>query len=177
MYRKDTILAKRIHKKRLELMFNIISRFNPKTVLDVGCGDGTLLISIPSKFKVDIDVNTTYAKRILDKGCIFIRADVTAPPFRDESFDLIIAGEILEHITNPLSALRNLMKIVKPEHFFIVSVPNDYAWILGKILLLRFRSIVVTLREHKHHRLGPILRSFLGKPLISRSLIFNEIYL
>lgn len=52
-----------------------------------------------------------------------LQCDATALPFRSETFDRIIAAEILEHIPNDLGALQELWRVLKPGGRIAVTVP------------------------------------------------------
>lgn len=171
--------------KRLATIVTISQNLTPKPklLLDIGCGDGTLLANISAEQKVGIDLDTTYVKRIKNANIMFVRADATRLPLKSDAFDLITAPEVLEHLENPFACVQEIKRVVKKGGYFLTSVPNDYLWVLGKLILLRFSSIKATLREHKHHSdLSKPLISFLGKPIVNRQFPlplfwFNKILL
>jgi len=47
-----------------------------------------------------------------------------AIPVEDESFDVVVAGEILEHLINPYNAVREFCRILNNKGCLIISVPN-----------------------------------------------------
>ena len=53
-------------------------------------------------------------------------ADVTALPFQDHAFDLVICSEVLEHIPNDKDAFKELIRIVKPGKDLVVTVPRFF---------------------------------------------------
>lgn len=176
MYQKDSSWAcQKLTERRIKYLIKTISELRPKPrlVLDLGCGDGTLLANISAKQKVGIDLETTYVKRM--RRINFLRADAMHLPFKPEVFDLVMATELLEHLNNPYLCIKTVKETLKSCGHFLASVPNDYLSILGKLLLLRFKSIRWTLREHKHHNLARGLRFFLGTPILDHSLLFNHI--
>lgn len=155
--------------KRLAKIVTIISYISPHGfVLDVGCGDGTFLANISVEEKVGIDLDTTYVKRIKNGNIMFVRADATRLPFKPDTFDLIFACELLEHLENPFACVREIKRVIKARGYFLASVPNDPLLIMAKFFLLRWRSIQRTLQEHKHHSdLSKPLVSSLGKPIVN----------
>jgi SAM-dependent methyltransferase len=50
--------------------------------------------------------------------------DVTRLPFADNSFDIVICSEVLEHIPDHARAMRELTRILKPGKILAVSVPR-----------------------------------------------------
>lgn len=101
-----------------------------KSILDVGCGSGTLgtiLKSIdPSRKVTGIEADSNAAKEastVLDK---VINADIESlnVPASIGDFDCIIFADILEHLKDPLSTLRKLEVHLKKDGFIVCSIPN-----------------------------------------------------
>ncbi len=53
-------------------------------------------------------------------------ADILHLPFKDESFDLVICSEVLEHIPDDQSAMAEIMRVLKPGKPLVVSVPRYF---------------------------------------------------
>jgi ubiquinone/menaquinone biosynthesis C-methylase UbiE len=51
-------------------------------------------------------------------------ADIAGLPFKDEVFDLVICSEVLEHIARDDLAVPELIRVLKPGHCLVVSVPR-----------------------------------------------------
>jgi len=113
----------------------LISNMNLKkgdTILDVGCGDGFylyLLSKIDSTFKltgVDINVHSLKSAEANLKGkkVDLIQADVLKLPFPNDTFDKIIASEVLEHVNGDNSALTEINRVLKKGGIFVLSVPH-----------------------------------------------------
>jgi SAM-dependent methyltransferase len=94
-------------------------------VLDIGCGDGAFLRALPSEFQctgIDVDGYLIRRARERSPGISFLQADWT----RGQSgfdFDLITLFHILEHLPNPVSALRRIRTEAKKGTRLIVEVP------------------------------------------------------
>jgi SAM-dependent methyltransferase len=54
--------------------------------------------------------------------------DAAALPFPNESFDVVVALEVLEHVIAPLSAADEVKRVLRPGGTFIVTVPNVAYW-------------------------------------------------
>jgi ubiquinone/menaquinone biosynthesis C-methylase UbiE len=94
------------------------------TVLDLGCGDGTILRSMDSTlFKVGLDISYTALK--LAKVGHPILASSEALPFRQNAFDLLMCTEVLEHLPPIIfeTALSEIRKVAK--RYILISVPFD----------------------------------------------------
>jgi 2-polyprenyl-3-methyl-5-hydroxy-6-metoxy-1,4-benzoquinol methylase len=106
-------------------------------VLDAGCGKGRHICDafrVPGVDVAGVDLNDAdlcTAKEFLsamagEKGgnWIVARADVTALPFRDSAFDVVICSEVLEHIRDNKSAVAELVRVLKPGGDLVVTVPR-----------------------------------------------------
>ncbi len=59
-----------------------------------------------------------------------LRADATKLPFADSAFDVVITSEVLEHIQDDVSAIAEMVRVLKPGGNFAATVP---AWFPEKI--------------------------------------------
>lgn len=94
-----------------------------QTILDVGCGNGVFLNSLPDKYQaIGLDSSQEALKHVKTKA---IHGDITSLPFEPASFDLVTCLEVLEHIPSTLfeKALTELERVSK--RYIIISVPNN----------------------------------------------------
>jgi SAM-dependent methyltransferase len=54
-----------------------------------------------------------------------VKADITALPFSDDSFDVILCNHVLEHIPNDTQAMKELYRVMKPGGWGVFQVPLD----------------------------------------------------
>ena len=54
-----------------------------------------------------------------------VLSDCCKTPFNDNTFDYIVAGEIIEHIENPESLVKEMIRILKPNGILALSTPNE----------------------------------------------------
>jgi ubiquinone/menaquinone biosynthesis C-methylase UbiE len=82
-------------------------------ILDVGCGK-----------RPCGHVNTDLYLERLDPSRIrnFVKSTIYALPFPDRMFDMVVCREVLEHLDDPLSALKELIRVAK--RIVIVEVPH-----------------------------------------------------
>ena len=62
-------------------------------------------------------------------------ADILALPFADNTFDLVICSEVMEHIPDHEAAVNELIRVLKPDHHLVISVPRFFpekiCWMLS----------------------------------------------
>jgi 2-polyprenyl-3-methyl-5-hydroxy-6-metoxy-1,4-benzoquinol methylase len=101
-----------------------------RSVLDVGCAAGDTARALVDRgcrvSGVDVDAEAAEpARSVLDELVI---ADIDQSPlsshFKAESFDAIIFGDVLEHLVDPASVLRDSVSLLTPGGRILVSIPN-----------------------------------------------------
>ncbi len=106
--------------------------FNPQQkVLEIGMGGGDTLIHIKKQQLavevVGIDLidlpDTNQQNPLIDRVYIF-DLEKDRLPFTDNYFDVIIAGDVLEHLINPWDVLQKLNNILKVGGYVLISLPN-----------------------------------------------------
>ncbi|HUI10189.1 MAG TPA: class I SAM-dependent methyltransferase [Bacteroidota bacterium] len=91
------------------------------SVLDVGCGDGYITNALPANMRVvGLDVGEASLKHLRRETRI---GEVTALPFANGEFDLVMANDVVEHIPGPefSRALAELQRVAR--RWVVVTVP------------------------------------------------------
>jgi methionine biosynthesis protein MetW len=121
--------------------FKIISNFIEKNtrVLDVGCGDGTLMEFLKNNKEIDIrgiEISKNNAQKCVGKGLAVIEgnAEKDLTQFPDSSFDFVILSQTLQAFLNPETVIKELLRIGKKA---IVTVPNFGFWKVRLHLLIK----------------------------------------
>lgn len=90
-------------------------------VLDVGCGPGTITHDFARRVAPGRVVAVDNAPEIVARAAEgapgnaeFRTADTYALPFPDESFDVVHAHQVLQHLTDPVAALREMRRVCRP---------------------------------------------------------------
>lgn len=110
----------------------IIKYIKNKNVLDLGVGDTSdrflhKFIKDNAKSVIGVELDTTRAKKLQKKGYNIIIGDAESINI-NKQFDVIIAGDIIEHLNNPGLFLENVKKHLKKEGTFICNTPNIYSF-------------------------------------------------
>lgn len=98
-------------------------------LLDIGCRDGTLTRMYAGGHALrGLDVDGEAVRRAVEAGLDVKKHDLNleALPFPRESFDLVVAGEVLEHLQWPKVVVADIHAALRPGGYFIGSVPNAF---------------------------------------------------
>ena len=119
-------------------------------MLDVGCGEGRHIFGVmqhyPNMKCIGIDPHDDslkkaeegyeYFQSISNAGAEFMEASAYSLPFPDETFDLVVCSEVLEHLHNYMDAVDEIKRVLKKGGKFYASVPASWperiCWSLSK---------------------------------------------
>ncbi len=102
-----------------------------KVVLDIasGSGYGSYLLAEQAKkvYGVDVDEESVrYAKKNYGRFNIeYLQGNAETIPLGDNSVDVVVTFETIEHVKNYQKFLQEIKRVLKPDGFAIVSTPND----------------------------------------------------
>ena len=128
-----------------------------KTVLDIACGSGYGANMLASKAKmvygVDIDTATvTYAnEQYGDKNIEFISGEATKIPLDDNSVDVVITFETIEHVKNYKLFLSEIDRILKKDGLLLISTPNSLEFTKGNHFHLhefQYKELIDVVKPH-----------------------------
>jgi SAM-dependent methyltransferase len=99
-----------------------------RRVLDLGCRAGALTrFYAEGNDVVGVDVDREALAEAEALGIETVWADVEERlPFDDASFDVVVAGELLEHLREPERVVAQTRRLLRPGGTFVASVPNFY---------------------------------------------------
>lgn len=130
-------------------------------LLDVGCGPGTITLDLAARVApgctvgVDREVGVVAeAQRVLDShpipGVEFRTADAYALEFDDESFDIVHAHQLLQHLTDPVAALVEMRRVLRPGGVLAVrdSDYGGFVWAPSDPLLDRWMKLYHDVCRH-----------------------------
>ncbi|GAA3070621.1 class I SAM-dependent methyltransferase [Streptomyces glomeratus] len=118
-----------------------------KTVLDIGCGDGTAAATAAPLLAghriVGVDWSQDALRRAHTRLPYTVRGELTdgGLPFRPQSADAVLFSEVLEHLVDPDSALDEIRRVLRPGGHLMLSTPNLAAWYNRALLLLGVQPV------------------------------------
>jgi len=116
-------------------------------LIDAACGGGVLAPHVRSRGyrHVGVDLRLSGLTQAAERGVTAVAGDVTALPLASGRADVVVAGEILEHVADLPGTVAELVRVLRPGGLVVLDTVNDT--MLG-------RFITVTLGEWL--RLAPV---------------------
>jgi len=104
-------------------------------ILDIGCGEGELLIkaTLLGHDITGLDRSAkelTIAHETAKLSGVEIKTnggDIENMEYGAETFDVVIMGEIIEHVFDPVADIEKVLEIVKPGGKLIITTPSGFA--------------------------------------------------
>lgn len=129
--------------KEVRLNYSVITNIIEKgaKVLDLGCGDGTLLEMLTKEKNVKakgVEINQNSAISCLEKGLSVIQGDIDEglKQFSDQEYDYVILNQTLQSTEKPDYVIKEMLRVGKK---VVVSFPNFAYWKVRLYLLFNGR--------------------------------------
>lgn len=91
------------YPSKIHKLCSAILKYNPKRVLDVGCGNGVLARTLFDEYGIDawgLDFSY-YAGGLIEER--FIKHDISEPlPFQDKEFEVVVSADFFEHLSEEI---------------------------------------------------------------------------
>ena len=138
LYNSKNPTRRWLHCTRRNWLISRIYRYarkkQQKLALEVGPGSGIYLPVLGESFEQVIasDVEEAYLEYVSclqekDPNLSLVIDDITNSRFSEASFDLILCTEVIEHITDSVSAIREMYRLLKPGGILILSTPQKWS--------------------------------------------------
>lgn len=135
----------------------VLARVGPKArILDCGIGNGSLSIALQGILEDQVDYYgiDTSADMILRassnmqhaglRPCLE-QADVLSLPYDDQAFDVVMAAHVLEHLSDPQRALKEMIRVLKPGGMVFLCLTRPS--IFGALVQFRWRTWAITQQQ------------------------------
>ncbi len=127
-------------------------------VLDIGCGDGGLTIEYAKHCSevLGVELASEACRLAHASGLNVIRANLEGLhlPLADASFDVVVAGEIIEHMTDTDHLLDEITRVLKPGGYCIITTPNLGSWYNRLLLVAGYQPYHTDVSLH--HQVGKL---------------------
>jgi SAM-dependent methyltransferase len=129
-------------RRRVATIFEWLDFSEGRTVLDCGCGRGFYLDMVSSVARCrlvglerDAEIVARASALVGGREAVsLVQGSLDGLPFRNDSFDGVIASEVLEHVEDDVGALAEIGRVLKPGGSVAITVPNaDYPFLWDPI--------------------------------------------
>lgn len=97
-------------------------------LLDVGCGGGVLATHVSGYRHVGVDLVLSALRAARPHGVVPVRADATRLPFPDSMADVVVAGELFEHLPDVEGAVGEISRVLRRGGSVVFDTINDTRW-------------------------------------------------
>ncbi len=132
------------------------ARLAPQRVLDIGCARGFLLATLkersPALECFGLELSSSLAAQARSSGITVFEQDIAdGVPLPDESLDLVVMGEVIEHVFDPDACLEEIHRLLKPGGHVIVTTPNLAVWYNRLLLLFGIQPVFTETSTRKKY--------------------------
>jgi SAM-dependent methyltransferase len=119
---------------RIPRCIQLMKRLAPARLLDVGCGDGffmalAMAAGAGRERIAGLELNESASEVARRRGFECLAWNAEQPfPFADATFDMVFAGEIIEHLVDPELMLVQAYRVLSPGGYLLLTTPNLLAW-------------------------------------------------
>jgi SAM-dependent methyltransferase len=172
-YRSKNPVVRHLVGRFLRRVSELAAVERPRRILEVGCGEGIVLATLAAHLPgtrldgLELDEMALGAARVRCPGATLVRGDACALPFGDQSFDLVVCLEVLEHLPEPARALRELRRVARAG--CLLSVPHEPFFRLGNLLRGKNVTRFGDPTDHLQHWGAGEFAAFCGRELAVRT--------
>jgi SAM-dependent methyltransferase len=115
------------YRERRHLLGRMVDGLAPGVALDIGAAGGgnTRVLREEGWSVTALEYGADGAEVAATRGLSVLRGDATALPVDDDSLDLVVAFDVLEHIPDHDAAVSEVHRVLRPGGRFLVAVPAD----------------------------------------------------
>jgi ubiquinone/menaquinone biosynthesis C-methylase UbiE len=139
---------------RLDAVFAQVAAEQPAAqVVEVGCGEGEVTKRLAGRWDQVLALDLPAPELRADwaglPGPTWLHANAERLPFADDAFDVGVAVEVLEHLTDPETGLAELARVCRGH--LVVSVPREPIFRMGNLAALRHVRALGNTPGHFQH--------------------------
>lgn len=148
---------------------DVIGKYKTKgTLLDIGCATGGFLAAAKQRGwdVTGVEISKYAADRAAKEcACTIMIGNLEEARFKDSFFDVVCAGDVLEHVISPSVFLSEVLRVLKDDGILYIAVPNAasfYYAFFGLMATINHKNYFV-LPHHLYHFSPETLKKLLDK--------------
>jgi ubiquinone/menaquinone biosynthesis C-methylase UbiE len=125
---KPRFLNKGLDMSQPQRAERLLAKFKGGRFLEVGCGVAphcVMASKIGESWGIDISDELITLLREAYPQVNYLVGNINDLPIKDNYFDCVAIGEVLEHVEDPEAVLKELFRVLKPEGWLSLSTPNN----------------------------------------------------
>lgn len=156
----------------MKTLIDLVSGLPAKRILDIGCGEAVPLFHLSRYWPDDVIFHgldqqlnlLAVAQQIFKRGSYYGGDIYNLPVANQPKYDLVICTEVLEHLPDPHTALKNLAHLSRS--YCLLSVPNEPWWRIANMLRGKYVSEWGNTPDHVNHWSSTGFQQFAEQELI-----------
>lgn len=134
-----------VYLEKTRLILEALDEHKGKRILDLGCGEGVFVRRLRELGHDVRGLDLHYQSDVVERGSML------DAPFSDESFDIVLCLDVLEHLQYAEQdvAIREIQRMLKPGGLLIATLPN-LAHFASRVSFLLLGKLLRTAEIHRH---------------------------
>lgn len=120
---------------------DLVAALPHEVILEVGCGEGTLLAALPGGHKFGIDPSIHALARATKRSAAHCAVALAEDlPFAAKAFDAVVSVGVMEHFANPDAATAEINRVLRDGGHYVALIHTDLS--KAQRMALKFREFV-----------------------------------
>lgn len=132
-------------------------RSDQKVLLDLGTNDGSKTlefagtIDVQNTLIIGADINNKLLLKAKGRGMLTLRCDFeTNLPFKQETVDVLVTNQVIEHLSNTDLFIENISRILKRNGYAIIATENISYWANIVVMILGYQAFSQNISDYFH---------------------------
>jgi 2-polyprenyl-3-methyl-5-hydroxy-6-metoxy-1,4-benzoquinol methylase len=177
-YETTNIIEKFLVDRYKRTLLHLIKSITVNSIYEVGSGEGEIINIVSKLNDFKFILGSDIDKKLLTQNTIkfpyshWILNKAEQLPLRENSIDLVIACEVLEHISSPEDFLEECKRL--NAKYYLFSIPNEPLWRILNMMRLKYLSDFGNTPGHNNHWSKFKIRKLVSQYLDIKDIFFTQ---